>query len=254
VSSSPPTSLKLITPGVGGVPQGRCGDVPHKGTVSKKSTGRVIRKNVVSLLILLSAGNLAFRAEAMPLDKKCNLPRFDLKVRYDGANSNKVDFVNLQMNYWKQRNNVKQNWIEVSSCDYPIELNKECDSKFENQIKRLINWIKVFFNSNPFSRKSKKDIYNIITNFKNLRAESFSLDKEVNIKQQRCKKKKTEPSRTKPQKNETPTAQPLKNETPTALPPTLQLTTVQHQPNNLSSVNVPKILYYCFASIFEAIF
>jgi len=71
VSSSPLTSLKLITPGVGDVLQGRCGNVTHKATISKKLTGIVIRKNVAFLLILLSASNLAFRAEAMPLDKKC---------------------------------------------------------------------------------------------------------------------------------------------------------------------------------------
>jgi len=201
-----------------------------------------------------------FRAEAKPLDKKCGEPRFDLKVKYDGAKGEEVDFANLQMKNWKQRNDIKKNWVDNNSCNYPTKLDKECDAKIEKELKSVIDWFDQFFKSNQFACKSKKDVCNLIDEFPELRAESFLLDQEVEKKQHGCKTKTTttttttEPPTTQPPKTKTQTALPPKNETPTALPPTSQPSTAQEQQNNHSSVNVPKIWYIFFASILKAMF
>jgi len=208
---SPLTSLKRIPPGVGDVPQDRpSGPLLIKPKPASKNSLRKSSRNyaialelVRALLILTVLGCISdYHVDALPIKKHdtCDLPKFNLKQRWNGVYGKEYEFLISQADKLKERNEEKQKWIDIDSsqqspspkgavsCKMPPEFN-ECDLKAQKVAKSVQRWMGDFFRRYRRAKKARQAAYKLMKLFDQLLRKSSRLDHRMKDKSERCKEK-----------------------------------------------------------------
>merc|ERR1712008_355605 len=184
---------KRIPPGGGDLSQDRPGGPLYQSKpVIKNSLRKSSRNYARALLILTLLGCISgHHVDALPIEKhdaliKCDLPNFNLKQRWNGSYGKEYEFLISQAKRLKERNEKKQNWIDIDSCDSTPEFD-ECDLKDQKVAKSVQRWMGDFFRRYYKAKRTRKGVYKEMKFFDQLLMKSSRLDHEVKDKLERCK-------------------------------------------------------------------
>jgi len=204
---SPLTSLKRTPPGVGNVSQdGPSGPLYQPKPAIKNSLRKSSRNYakalelVRALLILTAFGCISgYHVDALAIKKHdaCDLPKFNLKQRWNGVYGKESEFLISQANKLKERNEEKLKWIEIDSCETPPDLDlgdtnmdlDECDLEAQKMAKSVQRWMGDFFRRYRWAKRARQAAYKLMKLFDQLLRESSRLDHKVKDKSERCKEK-----------------------------------------------------------------
>ena len=116
------------------------------------------------------------------------MPNFNLKQRWNGSYGKEYEFLISQANRLKERNEEKQNWIDIDSCESPPEFD-ECDLEAQKVAKSVQRWMGDFFRRYRRAKRARQAAYKLMKLFDQLLRKSSRLDHRVKDKSERCKEK-----------------------------------------------------------------
>ena len=116
------------------------------------------------------------------------MPNFNLKQRWNGVYGNEYEFLISQANKLKERNEEKQEWIDIDSCESPPEFD-ECDLEAQKVAKSVQRWMGDFFRRYRGAKRARQAAYKLMKLFDQLLRKSSRLDHRVKDKSERCKEK-----------------------------------------------------------------
>ena len=111
-----------------------------------------------------------------------------MKQRWNGVYGKEYEFLISQANRLKERNEKKQNWINIDSCESPPEFD-ECDLEAQKGAKSVQRWMGDFFRRYRWAKRARQAAYKLTKLFDQLLRESSRLDHRVKDKIERCKEK-----------------------------------------------------------------
>ena len=111
-----------------------------------------------------------------------------MKQRWNGSYGKEYEFLISQANRLKERNEEKQKWIDIDSCESPPEFD-ECDLEAQKVAKSVQRWMGDFFRRYRRAKRARKAAYKLMNLFDHLLRKSSRLDHRVKDKSERCKEK-----------------------------------------------------------------
>merc|ERR1712008_412233 len=103
-----------------------------------------------------------------------------------GSHGKEYEFLISQAKRLKERNEKKQKWIDIDSCDSTPEFD-ECDLEDQKVAKSVQRWMGDFFRRYQKAKRAKKGVYKEMKRFDKLLMKSSRLDHEIKDKFERCK-------------------------------------------------------------------